>query len=87
VRKLLLYLVYTLFILKSLSIEHFTISFIIFNLHFKYSNVALRYIYNNLNIKDYIFFFFFFFFYIRFIILRDLCELYIIDVNVASTQR
>ena len=51
-RKLLLYLVYTLFILKFLSIERFAIFFIIFYLHFKYSNVALHYIYNNFNIKN-----------------------------------
>ncbi len=49
-RKLSLYLVYMLFALNIL--QNIFFFFFIFDLYTKYNKIALRYIYNNLNIKD-----------------------------------
>ena len=49
-RKLSLHLIYA-FCAKHFA-KRFVISFIIFDLCAKYSEIALRHIYNNLNIKD-----------------------------------
>ncbi len=51
-RKLILHLIYIILVLISYIVERFVISFIIFNLRIKYSNIVLHYIYNSFNIKN-----------------------------------
>ena len=51
-RRLILYSIYIVLALIIYLIKRFAIFFAIFSLYIKYSEIALRYIYNNLNIKN-----------------------------------